>query len=119
MTMQVIFLKMWKHGYCGKLRKPDTVKRAPAAHSAARQHGRSVIRPCWSACSRRSSCLNPSNIEGLHRLPEQNVTVSYSVITGVKLRFLTIAVPPGSCYKSLPDYALSILILQLLPQTSD
>lgn len=58
------------------------------------QHGLPAIRPCQSACSRRVSCLNPSNVEGLRRLPEQNVTVSYSVITGVKLRFLTITVPP-------------------------
>lgn len=85
------------------------------------QHGVPAIRPCQSACSRRFSCLNPSNVEGLHRLPEQNVTVSYSVITGVKLRFLTITVPsprPRSCYKSLSDVVLPILILQLLPQTS-
>lgn len=37
---------MWKHGYCGKLRKPDTVKRAPAAHSAARTVSDSPVLVC-------------------------------------------------------------------------
>lgn len=71
------------------------------------QHGLPVIRQCWSECSRRFSCLNPSNVEGLHRLPEQNVTVSYSVITGVKLRFFNHncappPIPATKVYRTLP-----------------